>query len=175
MDYHTFLEVCVCVKGSFAMKITDDIHEIKEGEACIIFPGLKHSESYAKDTDHLAIWLAFDSNIIRGHLSGNRQQEFFTFDLRTLVSDHEYNSIINNINAGKKNKNSFLNMLFKLHILHILIITLDKISIDVSKDTEIDMFKKKIAEEVKEFIEANGSGYIHLGDIFSLVIYRQAT
>jgi AraC-like DNA-binding protein/mannose-6-phosphate isomerase-like protein (cupin superfamily) len=165
MDYHSYIEVCVCVEGSFAMIITDNMYEIREGEACIIFPGLMHSESYARDMGHISIWLAFDSNRVTVHLSGNRHQEFFTSDLRTLVSDHEYSSIINSINAEKSYKSPYSNTLFKLHILHILIITLNKIRIDESGEGEGHAYRKKIAEEVKEYIEVNGFKDLYLRDI----------
>jgi len=163
-DYHSFIEICVCVSGSFAISIPDDIYEIKEGGACIIFPGLMHSKLYTKGTEHLAIWMAFDPNTIRIHLSGNKQNELFTTDVRTLAPDHEYNNIINNINMEKKDENTFSSMLFKIYILHILIITLKRIIIDTASP-ESNMFKKKIAEEIKDFIENNGFRYLHLRDI----------
>lgn len=164
-DFHNYIEVCVCVNGRFAIDIHEATYEIGEGEACIIFPGFNHSELCIKGVDHMVIWMSFSQNKIRLHLSGNLNNEFFTKDVRTFAADHEFTNIINSINMEKNNKYIFSNMLFKLYILQILIIALKKISIDTSVSPDSEMFKKKIAEEVKEFIENNGFRYLHLRDI----------
>lgn len=164
-DYHSYVEMCICVSGAFAIELMNDVCEIKAGEACIIFPGIMHSELSEIKADYLAIWIVFNWNRIRIHLSGNIRQKFTTADLRTFIPDYEYGSITNSINLEKKHECAFSNLTFKLYILHVLIITLKKMSMEVSEQTEKNTFKKNIVEEVKGFIEKYGLRHLHLRDI----------
>lgn len=163
--YHSYIEMCVCVSGAFAIELMNDIYEIKEGEACIIFPGIMHNELSEIKADYLAIWIVLNLNRIRIHLSGNVRQKFSTADLRTFIPDYAYNNITNNINLEKKHENGFSNLTFKLYILHVLIITLKKISMEGAEQEEKNTFKKNIVEEVEGFIEMYGLRHLRLRDI----------
>lgn len=162
---HDFTEICICVDGILALKIGKHIIELKEGFAGLILPGILHCEIPVKNQNYLAMWLVINKLKARLHLSGSREQEFFTSDLRFLNSCDEYNILLNRVMAESGNNKSNAYEMIKSCLLQMYIAASRDITAEESLTERYSPWKERIASDIKNYIRHSGFVHLKLRDI----------
>lgn len=169
-ESHNYVEICLCVNGSFAIEFEDTICDLNEGEVCLIFPSSVHREHSLKDGNHEAIWVLANIDTISIMLTGKRKEDNnFYIDWACSFPQNNYTNevfadlkvIKNEFKYQKVKSEEYI----KAIMLQILIDLLRSTSEITQKDHSINGWRDTIVEEIKAYIEDNYALNFKLSDI----------
>jgi AraC-like DNA-binding protein/mannose-6-phosphate isomerase-like protein (cupin superfamily) len=167
LENHLFTEICYCLEGCLAMQLADNIIDVQAGEACLIFPGVAHTELPKKDSYYLAIWITFRLNTISVHVSGKDVGDglFYTLDGYTIKSNMNFNPIITNIENELANKQQHYMEIVKFETVKLLIMIHREINDPNLGGTSKNQWKEAVVIQVQNYITKNFNRCIKLNDI----------
>lgn len=165
-DRHPFTEICICLKGVFALQLENKIVDVHEGDVCPIFPGIKHAELSKEDFEYTAVWLSVDLSRSILHLSGkDSDRSFFTVDGYSLKPDFEYIHTVNRLKDEAVNEATFSESMAKTLVIQLFTLVLREVNQELAKEEKSNTWKESVVLEVQNYIQNNLARRLRLSDI----------
>jgi AraC-like DNA-binding protein len=169
-EYHGYTEICACISGSFALQMNRTIVDMREGDVCLILPGLLHNELPRQEGDYSAVWVVIDFNRAVLHLSGRRRDlPFFTFEGCFLKPDYEYIHMIDSIRIEMETKKGYYEEIVKAMLLRLFVTAYREIGSERMEKPEGESWKESVILEVQKYIMSNYTRHIRLNDVSQVV------
>ena len=165
-ENHNFTEICICLEGSLALQIDRCIHDVKEGDLCLILPGVLHNELPKAGCGYTAIWIAISLNGVSMHLSGKKSGgAFYTFDGFSIKNYFEASLLSEYLRQENTNRSPFYNEMLKSHIIQLLVTALRKVQESSDSRLGSETWKESVISQVKNYVKMYYNKNIRLAEV----------
>jgi AraC-like DNA-binding protein len=160
LEVHTFIELCICLRGCFHLGAGDTGHEMKAGRMCLLLPGTAHVEIPGRD--YSAVWISVSHGRASAHLSGRQYPSSFAVkDLFIFKPSIECLYGINEIISETTGRNAFYIDMIKAGVVKLLAICSRELGTSICSGD----WKESITSEVRLYIKKNLGYHLRLSDI----------
>jgi AraC-like DNA-binding protein len=164
LEAHTFIELCICLQGSFQMGAGDTDHDMKAGMMCLLLPGAAHVEIPSRD--YTAVWIAVNHGRAGIHLSGRQYPLPFAIrDMFIFKPGIECLHTIDELLSEASGRDSYYMDVMKAGIIRLIAACRRELAIDRKSESGQSGWRDAVTNETQRYIKKNLGCHLRLSDI----------
>ncbi|GBG08961.1 putative AraC family transcriptional regulator [Paenibacillus agaridevorans] len=162
---HGSPELYICLQGHCAMKYGDEMLALKEGDVCLLPPGVWHDELPGRSTPYQALWIRFDYHQILPILFyRDCANNILLIEGNEFQCEFEDHFIQHQLKNELEHQSSLQIELIKIYILQVLIYLLRKME-NKKESNSSEKWKKSVVKRVQQYIDQNHNRVLRLSEI----------
>ncbi len=167
---HPRPELCICAEGRLAVRMADNVYEVKKGETSITPPYVENEELIIKGSEYTALWIQADEHTAYMHISGFASDRgFYTREAVILEPDYRYGLIMQEILEELNSDHEEKDNLIKAYLLQLFILSMRAEKRQKLTKDEASSRKDAVVWKVKHFLDEHMSEGIRLEDVAKAV------
>lgn len=163
LEKHEFLEICICIEGSFMLQIGNRDLELKEGNVCVLLPDVVHRELPGQKR-YTAAWLSANMSQAVVHLSGKGDQiPFSIMELHVFKPNYNFLCLFDHVRTELEKKEAYYIETIKTSIIKLLIAIYRELLGSTSKSNSIN-WRETISNDIISYIKSKYNSHIKLDE-----------